>query len=226
MIGISSTGRPTTEALEAAQFGDLEIGVGDLALVVQEDLDLAVAFQAGDRVNCDALHALSSSSRSGLLAVQQRACQVEAVERARRDRGCRPGCARSPPGRCCRSPRPPRSSGALRNREPHRPGRSSPTQGAPAVGQRASQPLRVAGPLHRMPCSSRHSAGSGRKSWMRVNPLMRFSLRVRVHSSQTVEWPAPITEPAGGSVASPLSTLMTSSTTAAIWCDSGGQPGM
>ena len=44
------------EALEAAQFRDLEIGVGDIAFVVQEDLDLAVAFQAGDGINGNSLH--------------------------------------------------------------------------------------------------------------------------------------------------------------------------
>ena len=52
---ISSTGRPTTEALESAQFGNLEVRVGDIALVVQEDFDLAVTFQAGDGINCDSL---------------------------------------------------------------------------------------------------------------------------------------------------------------------------
>jgi hypothetical protein len=47
------------EALEAAQLGNLEVGVGDLALVVQEDLNLAVAFQAGDGVNRNSLHVIS-----------------------------------------------------------------------------------------------------------------------------------------------------------------------
>ena len=46
-------GRPAdAELLEAAQLGDLEVDVGDVALVVQEDLDLAVAFEPGDRVRC------------------------------------------------------------------------------------------------------------------------------------------------------------------------------
>src|SRR3990172_3531727 len=44
------------ELLEAAQLGDLEIGVGDLALVIEEDVDLAVTFQAGNGVDRDALH--------------------------------------------------------------------------------------------------------------------------------------------------------------------------
>ncbi len=43
------------EAFESAQFGDLEVGVGDIALFVQEDLDLAVTFQAGDGINCNSL---------------------------------------------------------------------------------------------------------------------------------------------------------------------------
>jgi hypothetical protein len=44
------------EALEAAQFRHLQVGVGDVAGVVQEDLDLAVAFQAGQGIDADALH--------------------------------------------------------------------------------------------------------------------------------------------------------------------------
>jgi hypothetical protein len=44
--------RPSdTETLEAAQLWDLEISVGDISLIVQEDLDFSVAFQPGDRVN-------------------------------------------------------------------------------------------------------------------------------------------------------------------------------
>ena len=39
------------ELLETAKFGDLPVGLFDIALVVQEDLDLAVAFQTGDGVN-------------------------------------------------------------------------------------------------------------------------------------------------------------------------------
>ena len=46
--------------LEAAQLGDLKVGVGDVALVVQKDLDLAVPFQARDRVNADSLHHVAS----------------------------------------------------------------------------------------------------------------------------------------------------------------------
>ena len=43
-------GRPAhAELLEAAQLGNLQIGVGHIALVVQEDVDLAVTFQPGDR---------------------------------------------------------------------------------------------------------------------------------------------------------------------------------
>ncbi len=61
---------------------------------------------------------------------------------------------------------------------------------------------------------------------MRRKRLMAFSLRVRGHSSQTVLGPAPITDPAGGSAASPLSAEMTRFTTAVICLLSGGQPGM
>ena len=43
------------ELLEAAQLRDLEVGVRDLAVVVEEDLDPAVALESGDRVDRDAL---------------------------------------------------------------------------------------------------------------------------------------------------------------------------
>ena len=90
---------------------------------------------------------------------------------------------------------------------------------APACGQSAPQPLRVAGPLQGMPCSSRHKLDRGYRYLDAVNSLMVLTLRVRGQSSHTVEIPAPIVAPTGGRVASPWSTLMTSSTTAAIWCD-------
>ncbi len=44
------------ELLEAAQLRDLEVGALHLAGVVEEDLDLAVALEAGDRVDGDAGH--------------------------------------------------------------------------------------------------------------------------------------------------------------------------
>jgi hypothetical protein len=44
------------KTFEAAQFGDLEVSVGDIAFFVQEDLDLAVTFQSGDGINCNSLH--------------------------------------------------------------------------------------------------------------------------------------------------------------------------
>ena len=53
MRGSSSIGRPTHEALETAQLGDLEEAVLDRAVVVQEDLDLAVALEPRDRVDAD-----------------------------------------------------------------------------------------------------------------------------------------------------------------------------
>ena len=43
------------ESFEAAQFGNLEIGVGNIAFVVQEDFDFAVTVEAGDGIDCDAL---------------------------------------------------------------------------------------------------------------------------------------------------------------------------
>ena len=67
------------ETLEAAQFRDLEVGIGDIPLFVQENLDLAVAFQAGDGVNCDPLHVQLSFLR-GLAGAQQGASQVEPIE--------------------------------------------------------------------------------------------------------------------------------------------------
>ena len=44
------------EPLEAAQLRDLEVDVGDLAGVVDEDLDLAVALEAGDGIDAYLLH--------------------------------------------------------------------------------------------------------------------------------------------------------------------------
>jgi hypothetical protein len=47
---------PHAEPLKAAQLGNLEVGVGDFPLFVQEDLDLAVAFEAGNRIDGYPLH--------------------------------------------------------------------------------------------------------------------------------------------------------------------------
>ncbi len=49
-------GPADAELLEAAQLGDLEVRPLDLAGVVEEDLDLAVALEARDRVDGDAGH--------------------------------------------------------------------------------------------------------------------------------------------------------------------------
>ena len=50
-------GRPAdAELLEAAQLRDLEVGVRDVALSFEEDLDLAVTFEARDGINGDLLH--------------------------------------------------------------------------------------------------------------------------------------------------------------------------
>ena len=53
MRGSSSMGRPDHEALEAAQLGDLEEGVFDGSVIVEEDVDLAVALETGDGVDAD-----------------------------------------------------------------------------------------------------------------------------------------------------------------------------
>jgi hypothetical protein len=47
ICGISSTGRPTTNFSK--------IGASNLARVIEEDLDPAVPFEAGDGVNGDSL---------------------------------------------------------------------------------------------------------------------------------------------------------------------------
>jgi hypothetical protein len=40
-----------TEALETAQFRDLEVGIGEITLVIEEYIDLAMTFQTSDRVD-------------------------------------------------------------------------------------------------------------------------------------------------------------------------------
>ncbi len=50
-------GRPAlAELLEAAQFGDLQVAVGHISLVVQEDVDLAVTFQSRDGIDGNTFH--------------------------------------------------------------------------------------------------------------------------------------------------------------------------
>jgi hypothetical protein len=44
------------ELLEAAQFRHLEVGVGDIPFVIQENVDLAVPFEASDGIDADPLH--------------------------------------------------------------------------------------------------------------------------------------------------------------------------
>ena len=53
------------EGLEAAQLGHLEVRSLHVARVIEEDLDLAVAFEAGDRVDGQARHRATSSARGG-----------------------------------------------------------------------------------------------------------------------------------------------------------------
>ena len=60
-------GAAHAELLEAAQFRNLEIGVGDIALLVQEDLDLAVPFQAGDGIDGDSFVAIACAHATASL---------------------------------------------------------------------------------------------------------------------------------------------------------------
>jgi len=46
-------GTAAGEHLEAAQLGHLEVGAFDVALAIEVDVDLAVAFEARDRVDRD-----------------------------------------------------------------------------------------------------------------------------------------------------------------------------
>ncbi len=59
-------GHPTdAELLEAAQFRDLQVGVCHLALLVQENINFAVAFEAGDWINGYTFHLLTFLSGRG-----------------------------------------------------------------------------------------------------------------------------------------------------------------
>ena len=60
---------------------------------------------------------------------------------------------------------------------------------------------------------------------MRLNSWTFFSSLTRSHSSQQVLGVTPTVAPLGGSSPSPLSAAVTTSSTAAIWCASGAQPG-
>jgi hypothetical protein len=46
---------PNHESFKAAQFRDLEIGICYIPVVIQEDFDLAVAFQTGNGINANSL---------------------------------------------------------------------------------------------------------------------------------------------------------------------------
>ena len=52
--GHFGVGPAFAEFLEAAELDDMELGVGDVAGVVEIDADLGVALDAGDGVNDDA----------------------------------------------------------------------------------------------------------------------------------------------------------------------------
>ena len=76
------------ECLEAAQLGNDEEAVRDLAIVVDEDVDLAVALESGDRIDQDLLHG-STSANCGFPgrfvdgdSPQRRSSHREPVERS------------------------------------------------------------------------------------------------------------------------------------------------
>ena len=71
------------ELLEAAELGDVEVGVGDLAGVVEVDGDLGVALDAGDRVDDDVCWSwcVVLSGRTGRRGVSG-GPSVEQVDRA------------------------------------------------------------------------------------------------------------------------------------------------
>jgi hypothetical protein len=70
------------EALETAQFGDLEVGIGEISLIIEENFDFAMAFQPGDRVYRYSLHKYTSGLTfpRGFAEVQQRTSQIEAIK--------------------------------------------------------------------------------------------------------------------------------------------------
>ena len=53
------------DALKAPHLGHMEMGVGDLPGVVQEDGDLGVALDPGNRFNYDLAHFFSQLNRNG-----------------------------------------------------------------------------------------------------------------------------------------------------------------
>ena len=66
------------DALEPAELGDVELGVGHLAGIVELDRDLAVALDPGDRIDddpvrgqCRSISAEPGRARVGCLAVEQ-----------------------------------------------------------------------------------------------------------------------------------------------------------
>ena len=74
------------ESFKAAQFGNLEIGIGDIAFVVQENFDLSVTFQTGDGINghslCHVCLLMPVLFPRAGVGPQQGIGQVEAIELA------------------------------------------------------------------------------------------------------------------------------------------------
>ena len=207
--------RPTdAERLEPAQLRDLEIGPLDVALLVEEDLDLAVALESGDRVDRQARHrsapwvaaAIARRGRGRSDArgsgsdrpapAQQRAGQAEAIELAdrigqavedavdlrrlagvddRRERGQEPSPEVDDAVR--------RPVAADARRTGHRALRAAAVARRRAVAREA---LLEEAQARRRAAAARAGARTGRCCLIP---------RSRRHSSQTVEWPAPRTEP-------------------------------
>ncbi len=61
-------GTALEELLEAAQLGDDEVGLVDVAALVQEQVDATVALKTGDGIDADAGHERTSSAGSAVRA--------------------------------------------------------------------------------------------------------------------------------------------------------------
>ena len=60
-------GPPHAKPLEAAELRDLQVGVGDVPLLVEEDVDLPVPFETGDRIDRNPSHGGCSAHSSSSL---------------------------------------------------------------------------------------------------------------------------------------------------------------
>ena len=85
------------EFLEPAKLGDVELRVGDVAVVVEMDGDLRVTLDAGDRVDDDGLHELLLSRNA--LAPQIGNAPIEKLGEDEQDRRARTADSRARAGR-------------------------------------------------------------------------------------------------------------------------------